>query len=149
MVFEFIKQFTEEEIAEKDEKIIKVGDSYYLVKDELLEVMNGIGEECQHIGTYLGEDEKPSLALLEMLAKKSRRKIFVDEKGGFLFICGRDLMGGSIKEWVVNEGLVLVQNMKDENLGYGKVVGNFGNKDSIVVKNLLDRGHFLRREMHK
>ncbi|MBW2987614.1 hypothetical protein KY336_03620, partial [Candidatus Woesearchaeota archaeon] len=37
---------------------------------------------------------------------------------------------------------VLVQNKKDENLGYGKIV----RKGKVFVLNLMDRGDFLRRE---
>jgi len=91
---EFIQKFTDEELG----KIIKIHKSYYLVSEELNEIMAKINEEPQAAGVYLGEDEKPSLALLEILSKRSDRKIFIGEKGEFLFLCGRDLMGKSIKK---------------------------------------------------
>ena len=139
---EFIQKFTDEDVG----NIVKLHKSYYLVNKELTKIMNEISDEPQSVGVYLGEDEKPSLALLDILAKKSGRKLIVNEKGEFLFICGRDLMGKSIKSSNVDKGLVLVQNGKDENLGYGKIVGDLSQKEEIVVKNLLDRGDFLRRE---
>jgi ribosome biogenesis protein Nip4 len=146
-MIDFIKQFTDKEFK----NIIKIRDSFYLVDDEILEIKNRISDEPQSIGIYLGQENKPSLALLELIAKHSDRKIFVDEKGEFLFLCGRNLMGRSIKKYNVDEGVVLIQNMNDENIGYGKVTGNLtrrDNEEKIVVKNILDRGNFLRREMH-
>ena len=145
MIHDFIKKFTDEEIGQ----MVKIRDSYYLVNEELVKMIGQIKENPQQIGVYLGEDDKPSLALIDILSKKSDRKLVVDDKGEFLFICGRDLMGQSIKKSNVKEGLVLVQNVYDENLGYGRIIGELNQKDTIVVKNLLDRGDFLRREMKK
>jgi ribosome biogenesis protein Nip4 len=145
MIHDFIKKFTDEDLGQ----IVKIRDSYYLVNDELMSVAGQIKDQPQQIGVYLGEDDHPSLALIDVISKKSDRKLVVDDKGEFLFICGRDLMGQSIKKSNVKEGLVLVQNVHDENLGYGRIIGELNKKDTIVVKNLLDRGDFLRREMRK
>jgi len=41
--------------------------------------------------------------------------------------------------------LKLVQNIYDENLGYGKIIGGF-TKTGQVLKPKLDRGLFLKRE---
>ncbi len=142
MVFEFIKKFTEEDIG----KIVKIHKSYYLINEELSSVMEAIKEDVQSAGVYLGEDEKPSLALLQILASKTDKKIEVDEKGAFLFTCGRDLLGKAVRKTKIKKGLVLVQNFRGENLGYGKIIGDLREKDKIVVKNMIDNGDFLRRE---
>ncbi len=118
---------------------VKYGKKHYLVDDSL-----DVDLIPKSIGVFLGEESKefkPSLALLELIAKKSDRKIFIDDKAEWLFLCGR-----SIKKANVSEGLLLVQNLRDENLGLGKVVNNLKIKDKVVVKNVIDRGDFLRRE---
>ena len=105
-----------------------------------------IDRETHSKGLFLGEDKKgfkPSLALLEMIAKDSKRKAFLNEKGAWMFICGRDVFGESIEKSSVEEGLVLVQNDKDENLGYGKI---WKKKGELFIKNILDKGDYLRRE---
>jgi len=139
---EFIQNFTDKDIG----PIIKLHKSYYLVNEELQKVMKKIPDEAQSAGIYLGEEEKPSLALLRLISKISDTKIFLNEKAAYLFICGRDIMGQSIIKANADEGLVLVQNEKDENLGYGRFIGNINEPEEIVVKNLLDLGNFLRRE---
>ena len=83
-----------------------------------------------------------------MVAKKTDRKIFVNRKTAWLFLCGRDIFGRGIVKSNVKKGLALVQNEADENLGYGEIIADLGNKDKVVAKNLFDRGNFLRREKH-
>jgi len=56
-----------------------------------------------------------------------------------MFLCGRDAFADNIVKANVNSGLVLVQNEKDENLGLG-ILNEKG------IRNILDRGDFLRRE---
>jgi ribosome biogenesis protein Nip4 len=149
MIADFISQFTDRKI----ENIIKIKGKYYLVSRELNELRQKIKPEPEYIGLFLGEETKncfkPGLALIDEIAKISDRKVFVNDKGEWLFLCGRDLFGKSVVKSNVNNGLVLVQSMKDENLGYGKFVGNIANKGKTVIKNILDKGDYLRREMSK
>ena len=61
-------------------------------------------------------------------------------------MCGRDIFDESIVSEIPKELIgkhVLVQNENDENLGLGivKVGGS-----RITIKNVIDRGDFLRRE---
>lgn len=99
-------------------------------------------------GIYLGEENKrlrPSPALLEHIAALTdEHKVVVDEKAAWLFLCGRDLFTKSIISRGVptRRGFVLVQNSRDENLGFGLAK----RRGNVAVKNLLDRGFFLRRE---
>jgi len=73
--------------------------------------------------------------------------VFVDKKGEWLFLCGRDLMKGSIEKAHATDGLVLVQNQNDENIGLGRVLVVLSDrsqrKDKIVIKNVKNRGEFL------
>lgn len=103
-------------------------------------------KDALYSGIYLGEDYKkfqPSLALLEMLGKVSRKKAIVNRKAEWLFICRRDIMESSIVKMNDKEGLILVHNENDENLGYGIIKKENG---TLIIKNLLDKGDFLRRE---
>jgi ribosome biogenesis protein Nip4 len=71
----------------------------------------------------------------------------VDDKAEWLFLCGRDVFGKSVVKANVNSGIALVVNSKKEVLGYGKITGELKNKERVFVKNILDRGDYLRREM--
>ena len=144
---DFISHFTSDSLG----NVVKIHKSYYLVDDELLKVKDKINLAPEYIGIFLGEDSKPSLALLELIAKHSDRKVFINDSAEYLFICGRDVFGKSIVKANISQRgkIVLVQNGRDENLGYGEIVDNLDKRDKVVLKNLADRGDFLRREMSK
>ena len=76
----------------------------------------------------------------------SNKKIFINDKSEWIFLNGKDILGKAITKANVTNGLVFVQNKKDENLGYGKFILDIKRKDEVVVKNILDRGHYLRCE---
>ncbi len=141
MIENFIRKFTDKKIGE----ITEMGNQFFLADRELLELKNKIKDEPFSFGTFLGEVRKnnfcPSIALLDMLSKLSDRKVFVNEKAEWLFLCGRDLFEEGIVKKNADRGFVLVQNKLDENLGYGEIVSG-----RIAVKNFLDKGDFLRRE---
>jgi len=100
------------------------------------------------VGVYLGEEKKvfePSPALIELLSARTKEhKAVVDEKAEWLFLCGRDIFAKGIAEKAVStrNGLVFVMNSQGENLGYGKLV----KEGNVAIKNILDRGFYLRRE---
>jgi ribosome biogenesis protein Nip4 len=148
-IIDFIKKFTDAEIV----PIKKIHRSYYLVNKEIEALAEKIEENLFAEGLFLGKEKdkrfKPSVALLEIISKTSDRKIFVDDKAEWLFLCGRDIFGKSITKANVKRGLVLVQNKRDENLGFAKITGDITKKDLVVVTNILDRGDFLRRERKK
>lgn len=99
-------------------------------------------------GLFLGREEKrmePSPALLECIAAQcDEHKVVVDEKAEWLFLCGRDLFTKGITRQgaPTKKGFVLVQNARGENLGLGLAK----RRGNVAVKNILDRGFFLRRE---
>lgn len=156
MIHDFIRQFSDMKIT-----AVKIGNEYYHCPEPVAKLKNSIKVRPYSAGIFLGIrtkggkiEFKPSVALLDILSKNSDKKIFVDKKGEWLFLCGRDLFGKSIKKANFNEEdeLVLVQNENDENLGYGLIVTDVKhsrNKDKVVVENLLDRGSFLRREKNQ
>ncbi len=145
---EFIHVFTEKDIG----SVTKIGRRYYLASNDLIDLSRLTNNQPDSLGVLLGEDKKdrfyPSLALIGILSKVSDKKVFIDSKSEWLFLCGRDIMAGSVMKSNSSSGMVLVQNEKGENLGLGKIVGKIGSpQKTIVIKNIIDRGDYLRREM--
>ena len=139
---EFISQFTGKQLF--DEKDVrKIGHDYFLVSAELAKRIKTTIQP-QHIGLYLGKltekSARPSLELLQMLAKTEAKKATVNSKGAWLFICKRPALKESIlKVDAQPNELVLVINERKECLGYGLFTGP-------EIKNYFDIGDFLRRE---
>lgn len=138
MIEQFVASFTNEHI-----KYIKRGNSFFFVPEEVLVHEKKNDLNAASIGLPLGMIKKnrfyPSLPLLAWLAKHSARKAYIIDKAAWLFLCGRDITAESIVRSNIKSGLVLVNNKKDENLGYGRITSN-------GIINLLDRGDYLRRE---
>lgn len=111
---------------------VKIGNKYYLKHDFVIDCDN-----CEHYGLYLGKDTKngfvPSLALLERI---KMRKVVVDKKTEWLFVCGRDIL----KKHGLNkneEALIVSES--------GEVLG-LGRYDGKIIKNLFDIGKYLRED---
>jgi ribosome biogenesis protein Nip4 len=82
----------------------------------------------------------PSLDLLNMLAKTDAKKVWLNEKGAWMFVCRRPALAQSIVKAEASPGaLVLVLTERNECIGYGVF-------DGKGVKNYYDIGDFLRRE---
>jgi len=81
--------------------------------------------------------------LIDVISEISQKKVFISQKAEWLFLCGRDVFEDSITKKYSDEKIVLVQNEKDENLGYGVFIKKGKEK---ILKNLLDKGFYLRRE---
>lgn len=149
MLKEFIRQFANEEII-KD--VLKINNEFFSVSLQLKETLQHLTTKPSFIGTQLGRQKgqqfEPSLYLLQKLAEKSNKKITVDDKGAWMFICGKDIFGKTIikvhSEMKAGDA-VLVQNHHGECLGHGKVVADISSK-GVVVENVFDIGDFLRRE---
>jgi ribosome biogenesis protein Nip4 len=127
-------------------KAHQVGERYYLVNEELATFKSGEQRKPHSMGLYLGMGFRqftPTPALLTLLAQHSNRKAFTtDEKGEWLFLCGRDIFPELYKT-EVTEGYVLVQNQHNENIGLAQLVPD---KKGLLLKNVLDRGNYLRHE---
>jgi ribosome biogenesis protein Nip4 len=133
-------------VTDQTVEAVKIGRFFYLAEQPLISLQARIKRDAFGAGLFLGEQRKqfePSLALLELLSQKTKKKAFVSEAAEWLFLCGRDVFENNIVKLEAKKGLVLVQNLKNENLGLGEL-SKKGNK--AVIKNLLDRGDFLRRE---
>ncbi len=130
------------------EPITRLGKRCFLTRDEDAAFIAAQKTRLVAAGLYLGEEQKrmrPSPALVAYIAAQTdRHKVVVDEKAEWLFLCGRDVFAKAIISQAkpTKNGLVLVNNHRGENLGYGKAM----RKGQVVVKNLLDRGEYLRRE---
>ena len=146
-MIKLIQKFTDQKIIDLT-NVVKMGREVYLVDPELKKVFKKINKQAAYIGTFLGQNEKPSLYLLELLAKHSEKKIIVTKKGEWLFICKRDLFTKGIKEAEGNPQIndfVLVINQNNECLGYGQMIAELTARKT-VVKRMFDIGDFLRRE---
>lgn len=124
-----------------------VGDRYYIEGQDLQGFTTGEQRKPYMRGLSLGmktpQGFVPSPALLGILAIESKHKAVVhDEHVERLFLCGRDLFADKFTT-TITEGLVLVQNARDENLGLGEI--QRGEK-GLHVRNILDRGNYLRHD---
>jgi ribosome biogenesis protein Nip4 len=128
--------------------IRRVGRNFYLAEERLWEIKNGVKRDIYSLGLFLGEEKigfSPSPALMELISKfpdAESKKIFINKKAEWLFLCGRNVLSDSITKNPNNlsEGLVIVQNEYDENLGYGL----FKKEDTLIIKHILDKGRYLR-----
>jgi len=142
----FTKQFTDENIL----NIRRVGRNFYQAEERLWEIKNGVTRDIYSLGLYLGEEKmgfSPSPAFVDMISKlpdTQSKKVFINKKAEWLFLCGRNVLSESISKNpnTLSEGLVLVQNEKDENLGYGL----FKREDTLIIKHILDKGRYLRMD---
>jgi ribosome biogenesis protein Nip4 len=144
-MLDFVSKFTKQEL-----KYYKLNNKYFLANSELEK--NKLDQKEQFFGLFLGEDIdgefKPAFGLLDWLSKHSNEKVFVKDIGEMDFLYGKPLRSRHILkvEGETKVGfLKLIQNEHDENLGYGKIVGDF-TKTEQVIKPKLDRGVFLKRE---
>jgi len=151
-VTNFIAQFGID-VALNPELIVEKSGRYYLVNASLKSLVN---QNFFSAGLFLGKAKEgkffPSFNLLSMLAKKDARRIIVEAKTAWLFICGRDIIAKSIVRVfgsTKRNTNVLVLNEFGDCLGFGRIIGNLSSKDrsdEIAVRNVSDIGDFLRRE---
>ncbi len=137
----FSKKFTNEFID-----AVEIKRSFFLESNSLKEVRDSVSLEPLNSGLFLGKDDfvfRPSAAFLELVSKSSSNKVFINEKAEWLFLCGRDVFTENVVKNKSSFDLFLVQNERDENLGLGKFVKK-GKQE--FIKNVFDRGDFLRRE---
>lgn len=107
-------------------------------------------------GLKVGEIGKKFRFSLEgsfFLAKKKKKKVYVNKKGEMLFLYGRDLLAESVRKALgVKKGdTVFVCNTYGDIIGIGR--SRFDEdemrsieKDTVVVENLVDRGEYFRKK---
>ncbi len=148
MIESFIKKFANVKLRYK-----KIENKYYLISKELWALTEKINLNFFTIGVYLGHEKNekffPSLALLNILAKHTDDKIMLKDIGEMDFLYKKDLRSRHIKQYNGESKvgfLRLVVNEKNECLGYAKIVKTL-DSPGIVLKNKLDMGDYLRREI--
>ncbi|HYD02992.1 MAG TPA: hypothetical protein VEC16_01720 [Alphaproteobacteria bacterium] len=142
----FTSQFTDKPI----DNVHRIGRNFYLAEKNLMDMKQGVKRDIFSVGTYLGEEKmgfSPSPALIDMISRMpdvSDRKVLINKKAEWLFLCGRNVLSDSIIKMPENSEnpLVLVQNENDENLGYGM----FKKEDTLIIKHILDKGKYLRMD---
>ncbi len=139
--------------AREPEHVVRIGKRSFFDPQGTLEIARRLGWDAFSVGLYLGEERHgfhPSSALVELLAREVQGRIVVDEKAAWLFLCGKDiLMQGVVLEGEFAKGsLAIVADSHGDVLGYGRVTSSFHRKAKHrqYVKNLLDKGEYLRRE---
>ncbi len=129
--------------------VVSIGRRHYLINDEKQEeLLLKLKQSVFAAGVFLGEEKRrfePSAALLELISSRTKEhKAVVDEKAAWLFLCDRDILTKGVVKLAepTESGYLLVQDQRDENLGFGLA----NQRKNVAVKNILDRGNFLRRE---
>ena len=155
----FLKLFNVEDKFNFD-NIVKIGDSFFLKpnNEKLKKLFNkftkNINEtNLKFIGVSLGYKKNkffaPSVFLMKKLRDLKVNFVKINQKGEWLFVCGRDLQGTSIYKCTCEKdeyGLVL--NLKNEPLGFGMLIRKpTGTK--MCFKRIYDIGDYLRRERNK
>ena len=134
-----------------EDLIVERRNRYFLVRRTLRRFVQ---RDFYHAGAYLGKIKNgvffPSFILLSMIAKQKANKVVVDGKTAWLFVCGRDIFKRGIVKMIGSKGTgdyTLILNRRGECLGFGKITSSLNEgKNTVVVKNILDIGDFLRRE---
>jgi predicted RNA-binding protein (TIGR00451 family) len=152
---DFVSKFCDMKI----ENVIYINENFFLVLDQQKKIIESLFLKPVFAGEFLGTFKKdrkvffPSITLIKMISKKCKKKVILNKKGSFLFLCGRDLMNESIviyEEEIKKGDYVLVFDNKDDCIGYGEAITDLSNRrGGIVIRNKLDLGDFLRREMTK
>ena len=156
MLKDFLKQFNKVNLINFD-NVLKIQDSYFLKPDDpkIRKNFNKFAKDVKKnnlkfIGIPLGSRSKkifaPSVYLLEKLRDAKVPNIKVSKKGEWLFVCARDIQGTAVyKADCEKDQIALVLNLKNEPLGYGKLVRKpTGTK--MCFKRFYDIGDYLRRE---
>jgi len=158
-----LNDWTGKDIYEEiiSERVIVVGEGkikeVFLVPKEVYNILDRTREIRMpyYLGLFFGEingDFKISLEGLWLISKYGREKgVVVSEKGEQLFLYGRDILEESIIKVgsLVRPGKkVIVLNKFYEPLGLGIIAKLFDKptgKPKTIVKNILDRGWYLRK----
>ncbi|MBC7130757.1 hypothetical protein H5T51_06020, partial [Candidatus Bathyarchaeota archaeon] len=87
-------------IVLEDTLILKEKGKLFLLNMELKKLIQEIGIKPIYAGVYLGSQKQkrfvPSFPLLFMIADKAEKKVFLNDKAAWLFVCGRDIFSEGI-----------------------------------------------------
>jgi ribosome biogenesis protein Nip4 len=127
---------------------VNINDRRFVVAPEVAKHIHDKGR-LVYAGGLLGRRKAefvPSATLLWELGRMlGVHKVWVDERVGWLFTCGRDIFVENIvrSEGDLVEGACFLVMQGDSCLGYGRMDKS---KSREIIKNLFDIGDFLRRE---
>jgi len=123
------------------EKVSLQGKEVYLVNYSAQPTLPSYEEEPVSQGVLLGTIAKnsfvASIALLRHIAPHTQKKIILNEKSAWLFVCGRDAFEQNIMSGDKKSSLVIVLDEQDNVLGLAKKTPQF-------YKNMLHIGTFLK-----
>ena len=149
-IYEFIRKFTHTTLF-KQSDVVKIDREWYLVHKKLRDIMAKSTRRPVAAGMLLaaqrGESVRPSVQLLDMLARSDAKKAVLNEEAEWLCICGRPpLLSSVVKHDNIEKGdTVVLMNRNGEALGYGVVRDDWSRKKAIIELQ-YDIGDFLRRE---
>jgi len=136
---DFVKKLSDKEYSFIDD-VEKVDNEYFLVSKEVKTFRDKIKLKPYSQGISLGRIVKgvfvPSLPLLD-LVKTMDNSLRINEKGEQMFLYHRDVFEENFL--TKRRGMVIVVNKDKEVLGLGEVKGK-------ILKPVIDRGDYLRRE---
>jgi ribosome biogenesis protein Nip4 len=123
------------------EKVIVQGKEVYLVNTSAQPALAVYEEEPVSQGLLVGTITKnsflASIALLRHIAPHTEKKIILNEKSAWLFVCGRDAFDQNIVSGDKKSSLVIVLDEQENVLGLAKKTPQF-------YKNMLHIGTFLK-----
>jgi ribosome biogenesis protein Nip4 len=135
------------------DNVVVIGKRYFYDPEGLLTIARTHNWDPFSVGLYLGEVKRdfiPTSACIDLLGRSSERKVVVNEKAAWLYLCNRDILmfGVVIPGEFERDDLVFVVDSRENVLGYGRVFTKFNSKmkNKIYVKHILDKGEYLRRE---
>lgn len=138
----FLKSFGIERLFD-EKKLKKFGSIWYAVDSDVGIVLKKIKLPALSAGLCIGqfnEKQRPSPDTLHLLSKTKAKKVWVNKKGEWMFICKRTVLKESMTKTDAQKGdRVLVMNQHNECLGFGIFTGK-------LIRNEYDIGDFLRRE---
>ncbi|MFP4118656.1 MAG: hypothetical protein ACLFTH_01220 [Candidatus Woesearchaeota archaeon] len=146
----FIERFTSQIPFEPD-MVIKEQGAYFEVPERIRDLVARVRERPSNQGLFLGREKdgifRAGTALLERIAPITNRKVVLNSKASWLFVCGRDVFEKNILPQSTDAtGLVLVLDEDEEVLGLAKADKK---KGMLTYTNITDIGQRLRREWKK
>ncbi len=146
---DFLKQFNCSDVFDSSD-ILFIKEQVFLVTAKQREIFSSAKKKPIFVGNCLGRKKGdlflPSVWLLDVLSKHAQKKIVVDKKTEWLFICGRDIFSGivEVQGSPQDEEYVLVFNKFKDCVGIACYAANPTKKKPI--RHVYDVGDYLRRE---
>lgn len=146
---QFLELFYEETPQDIMKDVVSDKKKYYYDPKGNLEWCKKQGIDPVSVGRYLGEQKRtfrPSPFGVELASKNSNKGVVLDEKGAWLFVCGRDIFARAIVGGEPEKGTAAFLYDLDNNLlGYGVwVVHTLKQKNQPAIMNKTDKGLYLR-----